>query len=488
MLLDHPEAAIVVLGEAMLDIFVTGEVERISPEAPVPVVRHRRDKLTPGGAGNVACNIAGLGGAPTLITLLGDDAEGRSLIALLRTAGVKVEPIVTSARMTISKTRVMGGSHHLLRIDREDSGPIPAAVEDAVLAKLEEVLPKARALAISDYAKGMLTDRVLACAIAMARAAGIPVIVDPKRRDFSLYAGAHILKPNRAELAAASGVPCHSDEDVASAAEVVIRQTGAALLVTRSEKGMSYFADGEQPIHMPTHAKLVFDVSGAGDAVLATLAYGLVGALPIEQTMRLANIAAGIVVSKPGTATVTLDELRAEAALHETSDAFRKGGLATVEEARAIREHWRRQGLSVGFTNGCFDLLHPGHVAILRGAARLCDRLIVGLNADDSVARLKGPTRPVQGAAARAAVLGAIACVDLVVLFDDDTPYDLIGALMPDVLIKGADYAEDQIVGADVVRAAGGRVERIGLIDGQSTSELIRRAKSPRGGLTVLAG
>jgi len=488
MLLDHPEAAIVVLGEAMLDIFVTGEVERISPEAPVPVVRHRRDKLTPGGAGNVACDIAGLGGAPTLITLLGDDAEGRSLIALLRTAGVKVEPIVTSARMTISKTRVMGGSHHLLRIDREDSGPIPAAVEDAVLAKLEEVLPKARALAISDYAKGMLTDRVLACAIAMARAAGIPVIVDPKRRDFSLYAGAHILKPNRAELAAASGVPCHSDEDVASAAEVVIRQTGAALLVTRSEKGMSYFADGEQPIHMPTHAKLVFDVSGAGDAVLATLAYGLVGALPIEQTMRLANIAAGIVVSKPGTATVTLDELRAEAALHETSDAFRKGGLATVEEARAIREHWRRQGLSVGFTNGCFDLLHPGHVAILRGAARLCDRLIVGLNADDSVARLKGPTRPVQGAIARAAVLGAIACVDLVVLFEDDTPYDLIGALMPDVLIKGADYAEDQIVGADVVRAAGGRVERIGLIDGQSTSELIRRAKSPRGGLTVLAG
>ncbi|MBV9290298.1 MAG: D-glycero-beta-D-manno-heptose 1-phosphate adenylyltransferase, partial [Hyphomicrobiales bacterium] len=258
-------------------------------------------------------------------------------------------------------------------------------------------------------------------------------------------------------------------------------------LVTRSEKGMSYFSDGEQPIHMPTHAKLVFDVSGAGDAVLATLAYGLVGALPIEQTMRLANIAAGIVVSKPGTATVTLDELRAEAALHETSEAFRKGGLATIDEARAIREHWRRQGLSVGFTNGCFDLLHPGHIAILRGAARLCDRLIVGLNADESVSRLKGPTRPVQGARARAAVLGAVACVDLVVLFDDDTPYDLIGALMPDVLIKGADYAEDQIVGADVVRAAGGRVERIGLVHGQSTTELIRRAKSTRVGLRAAA-
>jgi D-beta-D-heptose 7-phosphate kinase/D-beta-D-heptose 1-phosphate adenosyltransferase len=471
----------------MLDIFISGDVERISPEAPVPVVRHRRDKLTAGGAGNAASNIASLGGAPTLITLVGDDPDGASLLALLRSSGVKVEPVVAPGRMTTSKTRVMGGSHHLLRIDREDSGVIPPKVEDEVLARLDAVLPTARALAISDYAKGMLTDRVLVCAIAKARAIGIPVIVDPKRRDFSLYAGAHIIKPNRSELAAATGIACQSDDEVARAAHALIRQTGAAVLVTRSDRGMSYFADGEQPIHMPTHAKLIFDVSGAGDAVLATLAYGLVGALPIEQTMRLANIAAGIVVSKPGTATVTLDELRAEAALHETSEAFRKGGLATVDEARAIREHWRRQGLSVGFTNGCFDLLHPGHIAILRGAARLCDRLIVGLNADDSVSRLKGPTRPVQGATARAAVLGAIACVDLVVLFDDDTPYDLIGALMPDVLIKGADYAEDKIIGADVVRAAGGRVERVGLIDGQSTTELIRRAKANRGGLRVLA-
>ena len=239
---------------------------------------------------------------------------------------------------------------------------------------------------------------------------------------------------------------------------------------------MSYFSSGAAPIHMPTHAKLVFDVSGAGDAVMATFAYGLVGALPIEQTMRLANLAAEIVVSKPGTATITLDELRAEAALHEESAALRKGGLASIDEARAIREHWRRQGLSAGFTNGCFDLLHPGHTAILRGAARLCDRLIVGLNGDELASRLKGPTRPVQSETARAAVLGAIDCVDLVVLFDKDTPYDLIGALVPDVLIKGADYTEDQIVGADVVRSAGGRVERIRLIEGQSTSALIRRA------------
>ena len=477
MLLNHPEASIVVLGEAMLDIFVSGDVDRISPEAPVPVLRHRRDKLVPGGAGNVACNVAQLGGAPILITLVGDDSEGASLMALLGAEGVTTEPVVTRGRMTTSKTRVMGGNHHLMRrIDREDSSPISEAVEDDVLAKLRAALPRSRALAISDYGKGMLTDRVLVGAIAMARARGVPVIVDPKRRDFSLYAGADVIKPNRAELAAASGFHCHSDEEVIRAAEAVIRQTGAALLVTRAEKGMSYFSSGAVPIHMPTHAKLVFDVSGAGDAVMATFAYGLVGSLPIEQTMRLANLAAGIVVSKPGTATITLDELRAEAALHEELAAFRKGGLASVDEARAIREHWRRQGLSVGFTNGCFDLLHPGHVAILRGAARLCDRLVIGLNADESVARLTGPTRPVQRTAARAAVLGAIECVDLVVIFDDDTPFDLIGALMPDVLIKGTDYADDQIVGADVVRAAGGRVERITLVEGQSTSELIRRA------------
>ena len=477
MLLNHPEAPIVVLGEAMLDIFISGDVDRISPEAPVPVLRHRRDKLAAGGAGNVAGNIARLGGAPTLITIVGNDADGASMLALLGAAGVNVKAIVTPKRMTISKTRVMGGSHHLLRIDREDSGAISPQIEDEVLANVQAILPRARALAISDYAKGMLTDRVLVCAITMARALGIPVIVDPKRRDFSAYAGADIIKPNRAELATATGIQCHSDDDVAQAAELLMRQTGSALLVTRAEKGMSYFSAGAAPIHMPTHAKLVFDVAGAGDAVLATLAHGLVGGLPIEQTMRLANIAAGIVVSKPGTATVTLDELRVEAALQEESDAFRKGGVASADEARAIREHWRRQGLSVGFTNGCFDLLHPGHIAILRGAARLCDRLIVGLNADDSVSRLKGPMRPVQSAAARAAVLGAIDCVDLVVIFDHDTPYELIGALMPDVLIKGADYTEDQIVGADVVRSAGGRVERIGIVTGQSTTELIRRAK-----------
>jgi D-beta-D-heptose 7-phosphate kinase/D-beta-D-heptose 1-phosphate adenosyltransferase len=298
MLHSHPEASIVVLGDAMLDIYINGDVERISREAPVPIVRRRYDKQVVGGAGNVACNIARLGGASTLITTVGDDLEGAGLVTLLKAEGVSVDVVVTPGRGTISKTRVMAGSHHLLRIDREDTSPIPTAIEDAVLARLEDALSRARALAISDYAKGMLTDRVLATAIALARAQRVPVIVDPKRREFSAYAGADVIKPNRLEVSAASGLSCQSDEELNRAAEQLIRLTDSALLVTRSEKGMSYFSPGAVPIHMPTHAKLVFDVSGAGDTVLATLACGLVGNLPIEQTMRLANLAAGIVVSK----------------------------------------------------------------------------------------------------------------------------------------------------------------------------------------------
>jgi len=386
------------------------------------------------------------------------------------------DPVIASGRTTTSKTRVMAGNQHLLRIDREDTSPIARDVEEVVLAQLEAALAQAHVLAISDYAKGFLTDRVLAGAVALARARGIPVLIDPKRPDFSIYAGAHLIKPNRRELAMASGLPCVSDDEIERAARMLIARTGAGLMVTRSENGMSFFASASPPIHMPTEAKSVFDVSGAGDTVFATLACGFASGLSIKQTMRLANIAAGIVVSKPGTATVSLDELRAAAAKLEAHSAFQKGGLVSPSVATAVRQHWRRQGLTVGFTNGCFDLLHPGHIAILRGAASHCDRLIVGLNADSSVSRLKGSSRPIQSEADRAAVLGAIDCVDLVVIFEEDTPLRLIEAVKPDVLVKGADYAESQIVGTDIVHGTGGRVERIELVSGHSTTDLIRRA------------
>jgi D-beta-D-heptose 7-phosphate kinase/D-beta-D-heptose 1-phosphate adenosyltransferase len=471
----NANASILVLGDAVLDIYVSGKVDRISPEAPVAVVLHTSDRETVGGAGNVAANVARLGIKSRLVAMVGVDLEGARLGSLLKAAGILFDPVIDPVRPTITKTRVMAGSHQLLRVDREELSPIPKSVEDAILERVAAILPEVNALVISDYGKGMLTDRVLTSAIAAARALGLPVLVDPKRRDFSVYKGATLIKPNRWELAIVSGLRCDGDEEVRKAAEAISADTGAALLVTRSEKGMSYFAPGVAPVHMPTQAKLVFDVSGAGDTVIATVACCMVNGLPVEQTMRLANLAAGIVVSKPGTATVSFDELRGAAGEHDMPSAFSKGALATRSEALAIREHWRREGLTVGFTNGCFDLVHPGHIAILRGAALHCDRLIVGLNTDASASRLKGPARPVQSETARAIVMGAIHCVDLVVLFDEDTPLDLITALMPDVLVKGADYHIDQIAGAGIVRAAGGRVERIELVEGHSTTQLIQR-------------
>jgi D-beta-D-heptose 7-phosphate kinase / D-beta-D-heptose 1-phosphate adenosyltransferase len=335
-------------------------------------------------------------------------------------------------------------------------------------------LPQAQGLVLSDYAKGALTDRVLRETIARARKHGLAVFVDPKRRDFSAYAGANLITPNRSELAAASGLACESDEEIEVAARRIIAQTGSALLVTRSDKGMSFIADGVAPIHMPTRAKQVFDVSGAGDTVIAAIACCRVNAIPIEQTMRIANLAAGVAVGKAGVATVSWEELRA-ADDRELPSHMKKGALATREEAKTIREHWRRDGLSVGFTNGCFDLLHPGHIATLRFAAENCDRLVVAVNSDASTARLKGPSRPIQGEQARATVLGAIHCVDLVVIFDEDTPHELIATLRPDVLVKGADYADSEIVGADIVKAAGGHVLRAPIMGGLSTTGLIAR-------------
>jgi D-beta-D-heptose 7-phosphate kinase/D-beta-D-heptose 1-phosphate adenosyltransferase len=471
-------SSLLVVGDAMLDVYVNGAVERVSPEAPVPVLRHSGDREVAGGAANVAANIARLGAAVRLIAPVGEDREAGRLAALLQGADVAFDAIVDSARPTSVKTRVMSGAHQLLRVDREHIQPIAPALEDAMLARIAAALPQAQALILSDYAKGALTDRVLRGAIETARASGALIFVDPKRRDFSAYAGATLITPNRGELAAATGRACDSDDDIEAAARNLINATGAAILVTRSDKGMSYIAEGAAPIHMPTKARQVFDVSGAGDTVIAAIACCRVNGLPIEQTMRIANLAAGVVVGKAGAATVSWEELRG-AEDDELPSPMRKGALVSREEAMAIRDHWRREGLAVGFTNGCFDLLHPGHIATLRYAARHCDRLIVGLNNDASTARLKGPARPIQNEQARAAVLGAIHCVDLVVLFEEDTPQGLIAALRPDALIKGADYADDEIVGADIVKAAGGRVLRAPLLDGLSTSGLIARGAAP---------
>jgi D-beta-D-heptose 7-phosphate kinase/D-beta-D-heptose 1-phosphate adenosyltransferase len=329
---------------------------------------------------------------------------------------------------------------------------------------------------LSDYAKGLCTDRIIRTVIGSATESGKASIIDPKRRDFSVYRDATLIKPNRRELTEATGLSCETDQQAEEAAFAAIDRTRSAILLTRSEHGMSYFERNRKPLHLKTAAQDVFDVSGAGDTVLAVAALGTAGKLPVNELMRLANAAAGIVVSKIGTAAVSARELdeALEAESHDSDP--NKGASLKLEEAVRRREEWRKRGLRVGFTNGCYDLLHPGHVSLLKSAATECDRLIVAINSDASVSRLKGPTRPVQDERSRAYVVGALSAVDMVVVFDEDTPAETIAALKPDLLVKGADYTIDEVVGADTVRAANGRVLLVPLVRGQSTTSLIRRA------------
>ncbi len=466
-------AGVLVAGDLMVDHYVSGQVSRVSDEAPVPIIQVKREEWRPGGAANVAANIAALGGSALLVGVVGEDASAAMLRSVLaERPGLDGDLIADLERPTTVKTRYMGGQHQIVRVDREDIAPLSAATASALAGRITAKAPGRRALVLSDYGKGALTDEVLRTAIAAGRSAGMKIVVDPKRTDWSAYAGADLITPNRKELSLATGGrPCDSDEDCAAAAAIAMRTTGAAILLTRSERGMSLYREGRPALHLPAKAREVFDVSGAGDTVAGTLALGLAAGLPLETAMALANTAAGVVVGKRGTATVSPTELLEEIGPH--------GGFARTplswDAARALRSTWAAQGLSVGFANGCFDILHPGHISLLRQAAAACDRLVVALNTDASVRRLKGPERPAQTERARAEVMAAIRGVDAVVLFDQDTPLDLIRLLEPDVLIKGADYAEDQIVGADLVKARGGRIVRAELAPGQSTTAILGR-------------
>jgi len=467
---------VVVLGDAILDHYVEGEVHRISPESPVPILMWQRQRYVAGGSANVAANIVALGGTAVLLAVVGEDqAAGELVNGLPMGAREHVRLIVDQDRPTTVKTRYVCGNHQLLRVDREQVQSISASVAADLCAIFDEECRQASVVVLSDYNKGALNDAVLAYVINRAHELGVPVLVDPKRKDFNAYRGATLIAPNRRELTEGTGLPCMADDDAATAAAAAIALTGAAILLTRSEDGMSLFRDGEVALHLPTEAIQVADVTGAGDTVMAAMALGIGCNAPISQVMHIANTAAGIVVTKPGTAVVTQAEL--QQVLHvKQSNLPDRGARVTLDEARLIREHWAASGLSVGFTNGCFDILHPGHLSLLRQAAAACDRLIVAVNSDLSVKRLKGPSRPVQTEAARAEMLGGIECVSLVLIFEEDTPLEVIEALRPDVLVKGADYQEDQVVGADIVKAHGGRIVLAGLVDGQSTTRILRDA------------
>ncbi|WP_341991210.1 D-glycero-beta-D-manno-heptose-7-phosphate kinase [Azorhizobium sp. AG788] len=479
MLAETQPGTIAVIGDLMVDRYIVGSVSRISPEAPVPVLVHGADRIVPGGAANVAANAAALGAPVVLVGLVGADAAAEELSgALALYPGIALDTVVTDpARPTITKTRVMSGRQQIVRIDAEQTRPPGADIEVALIAAAEAAIARSAVVVLSDYAKGVLSDAVIAAVMAAAKAKGVPVIVDPKRRTFEAYAGASLVTPNRRELAEATGLPDETDADAAKAAEAAGRQFGGDVLVTRAEKGMTLWRQNGHVLHVPAEAREVFDVSGAGDTALAALAVSLAGGQSLEASVGIANAAAALAVAKLGTAVVTRAELRA-ALERSAARVEHPGALVSRADAARIVAAWRANGTRVVFTNGCFDLLHPGHVSLLEQAARHGDRLVVALNTDASVQRLKGPTRPLQDEIARARVMGALRCVDLVVLFDEDTPLETITALLPDVLVKGADYAPHEVVGADVVTAHGGELVLVSLVAGQSTSSLVAKARS----------
>lgn len=474
-----PAARVLVLGDVILDRYVIGNAQRLSPEAPIAVLRPTQKRSTLGGAANVALNIATLGGQTRLIGVVGDDPAGAEMAALAREAsGIDCQFIIAPNRPSTAKTRFIAGAHQLLRLDEEVTEPLAPATAAAVLDRFEAALDWAQVVVLSDYAKGVLSDDVLAAVLSKAQAHERTVIADPKRADFSAYRGATILTPNEHEVRLATRIDAEQDVEADRAGRVALEATGGqAVLVTRSAKGLTLVRRNRAAMHLPTRARDVADVSGAGDTLVAALAVALAAGAPLPDAAMLANLTAGISVAKPGTATVSADELLGTLHLEDLVATDRK--VMTRDVATMQAAAWRAKRLKVGFANGCFDLIHPGHVRLLSEARAACDRLVVALNTDASVKRLKGPTRPVQSETARATVMASLAPVDLVVLFDEDTPYELIRTLRPDVLVKGADYTEEQVVGGDLVRSWGGRVLLVNLKEGHSTSGTIRRMTDP---------
>jgi len=470
-----PRARVLVLGDVMLDRFVYGSVERTSPEAPVPVMALERTFDMPGGAANVARNAVALGAQVILLGVVGTDATAHELREhLQREPGLTVQLIADAARPTTTKTRYVADRQQILRTDVELATPLAQPVTQALLAEFSAALANVDIVVLSDYGKGVLSEDVTRRAIAAASQAGRRVLVDPKSRSFGKYRGATVLTPNQHELQSAWGHPCNSDEQVVEAARDVLAQGICNVVVaTRGKQGMSIIPATGEALHIRTLASEVYDVTGAGDTAMAALAVALASGADIVAAARLANVAAGIVVGKYGTATASPGEILSR--LAGTDEGGPSVSSYTLERAQLLVRAWHRLGLRVAFTNGCFDMLHPGHVSLLNQAKAAADRLVVGLNSDRSVRRLKGPKRPVQDAGARAMVLSSLKAVDAVVIFEEDTPLALITALEPDVLVKGADYTMQSVVGADLVLQRGGKVVLAELLPAHSTSETIRR-------------
>ena len=462
-----------VIGDVMLDQFIDGQVKRISPEAPVPILSTSNIWQIPGGAANVACNLAHLGLRVSLTGVIGDDETGDALQAALASLdAVTFWPQIEAGRVTSKKTRFRSAGQQILRVDDETTAPVTVNTASALLDRVTQQCAEADIIIISDYAKGCLTDDVLRGVIAAAHAASVPVIADPKRASFAAYAGVNLLTPNLAELRGEASLPADTDfTDITAIAEATSALATASkidqIMLTMSADGMLLVNQDGTHTHAAATAREVFDVSGAGDTVIATLAAAMASGGTTAEAITIANIAAGVAVEKSGTSIVAPGEILGALSLSTPSTDHAHWA--------AICQEWRAQDQKIGFANGCFDLLHPGHLYLLYAASQHCDKLIVGLNSDASVRRLKGPTRPLQSAEQRAAILASLPFIDGVAIFEQDTPLELVTTLQPDYIIKGGDYVADDVVGAEIVRARGGDVIIIPTFGAHSTTAIAGR-------------
>ncbi len=464
------QSQVLVIGDVMLDRYWHGGTSRISPEAPVPVVKVGNVEDRPGGAGNVALNIAALGAGASLISVVGQDEAADALRSRLESVGIHTDFQASGDKPTITKLRVISRHQQLIRMDFEES----FASEDSTgfEEKASKLLPLMGAVVLSDYAKGTLQNTQVL--IQAARKAKIPVLVDPKGTDFEPYRGATLLTPNLHEFEAVVGACKHESELVEKGTELMLSLDLEALLVTRGEHGMTLLRPNQPEFHLPARAREVFDVTGAGDTVISVLASSLAAGSDLPQAVALANLAAGIVVGKLGTATISGPELRRAIQAEQGSER----GVMTEEQLLMALEDARAHGERIVFTNGCFDIIHAGHVGYLEDTRSLGDRLVVAINSDESVSRLKGPARPINPVDRRMAVLAGLESVDWVMSFEDDTPERLLKLIKPDVLVKGGDYTEDQVVGWEIVKANGGEVKVLSFFDDCSTTAIVEKIQN----------
>ncbi len=472
---DFSNIRVLCIGDIMLDKFVYGQVDRISPEAPIPVFSIKEERVMLGGSGNVTRNLVSLGAHTTLVSVIGNDKTGREVAAMVGKEP-KVLPLLITEndRITTTKTRYVAGNHQVLRADQEVQTAITDETARMVIDSVISEMDNVDVVVISDYGKGLLTRAVLHTIIQAANEKKKPVLVDPKSRDFSLYYGATIISPNMHELANAMNHEVRTEAEITEAAKSLMNNYNIAnVLVTRSKDGMTLISDNGEAHNIRARAHEVYDVSGAGDTAIATLALGIASNLSFKDSAVIANVAAGVVVGKIGTAVITTQDLKTELFVHEKTAGTHK--IMTLNDAMVQVDRWKREGRIVGFTNGCFDLMHSGHLTILNGVKTQCDKLIVGLNSDGSVKRLKGKNRPINGEIERSLLLASLSVVDMVIIFEEDTPLNLLETLRPDILAKGADYEKHQVVGHELVESYGGKIVLVPLKEGYSTTSIIKR-------------